>query len=210
MPVVDDPHRCFRLARQFDRGNCLHAEARLRSEAAADVIGDDANLVVFELVALGDLLLEVKHLLGRGVQGQPVAVEACHGGVRLETCMLLRSGAERRLDQQGVVGLARLIDPVAGLLGARREHRGRSADVLLPRCRPAGGFRDIAGPLAARLVEHHWRVVLTAGVEPDHRGQAFAGQLDRRERGKRRLAVFRRDRRDRLANICLLYTSAPR
>ncbi|MGY4222368.1 hypothetical protein ACVMFB_008867 [Bradyrhizobium sp. USDA 4522] len=99
LAIIGDPHRRFRRAGQLDRGDRLGAEARFRAEAAADVLRDHADLVVIELVAFCDLLLQVKHLLGRGVQGQPVAVEARHRGVGLETSMLLRGGAEGGFDE---------------------------------------------------------------------------------------------------------------
>ena len=64
MPVEDDSHRRFRRARELDRGDRLDAELGLRAKAAADMIGDDADLVVVELVALGDQLRQMEHRLG--------------------------------------------------------------------------------------------------------------------------------------------------
>ena len=103
MPVIGDPDRRLGFAREIDRRNGLHAERALGAKAAADVIGDDADLVMAELVALGDQLHDVKHRLRRGVHGQPVAVEARDGGMRLQAGMRLRAGAECPLDQPRIL-----------------------------------------------------------------------------------------------------------
>jgi len=75
------------------------------------VIGDDADLVVAEPVALGEQLHDVKHRLRRGVHGELVAVEAGDGGMRLEAAVRLRAGAESLLDQPRILLLARRRDP---------------------------------------------------------------------------------------------------
>ncbi len=133
VPVVGDPDRRLRRARQLDRRDRLHADASLRAEAAADMIGDHAHLVVTELVAFGDQLLQLEYRLRRDMQGQALAVEAGDGGMRLEAGMRLRTGAECRLDQQRIARLARVIEQASRLLCLLREDRGRPADDCLSR-----------------------------------------------------------------------------
>ncbi len=97
MPVIRNSDRRFRRARQLDRRHRLHAKARLRAKAAADMIGDDAHLVVVELVAFGDQLLQVEYRLRGNMHGEAVAVETRHRRMRLQAGMLLRGGAENAL-----------------------------------------------------------------------------------------------------------------
>ena len=52
LAVVGDPDRRFCRARELDRGDRFHAETALGAKAAADMVGDDAHLVVRELVTL--------------------------------------------------------------------------------------------------------------------------------------------------------------
>ncbi len=52
VPVIGDPDRRLGRAREIDRGRGLDAERALGAKAAADMIGDHADLVVRELVAL--------------------------------------------------------------------------------------------------------------------------------------------------------------
>ena len=200
MAVVGDADRRLGGARQIDRGRRLHAEAGLRAETAADMIGDDADLVVVELVALGDQLHQMEHALRRGVHGEAVAVEMRDRGMRLEAGMRLRAGAEHAFDQQRILRLARAFDPASHLLGLERERRRRSADVCLPRRRRAAAFGDVAGFLAVRLFEHDRRIRLAGFIEPDHRRQFFAGNLDRGNRRQRGLAIPGRDGGDGLAD----------
>ena len=99
LPVIGNSDRRFRLARQIDRRCCLDANRALGSEAAADMIGDHAHLVMSELVALGDQLHHVEHGLCRNMHGETIAIEAGDGGMRLKTGMRLRAGAEDFFDQ---------------------------------------------------------------------------------------------------------------
>src|SRR6185295_4253197 len=125
----------------------LRAEAGLRAKTAADVIGEDAHLVMRNGKALGDQLGQMKHRLRRDVHRQALAVEARYRGMRLEAGMLLRGGAERRLEQQGIPRIARAADPVARLLGLLRERRRGAAQIALPWRGPAGAFGNVAGLL---------------------------------------------------------------
>ncbi len=84
VPVIGNPDRRLRLAREIDRDCCLDANRALGPEAAADMIGDHAHLVMFELVALGDQLHDVEHRLCRYMHSKAIAIEAGDGGVRLE------------------------------------------------------------------------------------------------------------------------------
>ena len=196
--VVGDADRRLGGARQLDRGGRLHAEAGLRAETAADMVGDHLHLVVIELVAFGDQLHQMEHRLRRDVHGQAVAVETGDGGMRLQAGMRLRAGPEDAFDQQRIVGLARALDPAPHFLRLERERRRRPADIALPRRRRAAAFRDVAGLLAVGLVEHDRRVRLARFIEPDRRRQPFAVDLDGGDRRQRGLAIFRRDGRDRL------------
>ena len=124
------------------------------------------------------------------------ATAAC-GSRQVCCCVAVRNVPST---SQRVVRLARGRDPASRLLRLVRECRRRPAQIALPGRRPAGAFGDVAGALAARLFEHDGRIGFARGIQPDHRRQFFAGELDRRDRGQRGLAILCRDRGDGIAD----------
>ena len=118
VPVIGNSDRRLCLARQIDRRCRLDANRALGPEPAADMIGDHAHLVMFELVALGDQLHHVEHGLCRNVHREAIAIEAGDGGMRLQTRMRLRAGAEGLFDQQRISRFTGIGDPVPRFPGA--------------------------------------------------------------------------------------------
>ena len=143
----------------------------------------------------------MKHRLGGDVHGQAVAVEARDGGVRLEAGMRLGAGAEGRFDQPRIFFVARGRDPALCLLALLRKRRRRPPYIAVPGGRRRRAFGYIAGALAAGFFEHHGRIGFSRGIEADRRRQRFAGEADCGERRERGLAVLRRHRGDRVADI---------
>ena len=166
------------------------------------MIGDDADLVVVELVALGDQLHQMEHRLRRDVHGEPVAVEARDGGMRLEAGMRLRAGAEGAFDQQRIVRRARAVDPAPRLL----RLSARTPPTVRGRCRsraPARRAPSETLPAFLRLDFSNTTGAsgLRAASSPITDGRRSLVDLDGGDRGQRGLAVLRRDGGDRLADI---------
>ena len=137
VPVVGDPDRRLGRARQFDRGDGLHAEAALGAETAADMVGDHADLVVRRACSAWR---------SAPSDGTPTCVEACTvrrspskratqacGSRQACDCVPVRNVA---LDQQRISRVARgFATQLRTFFGLVRERRRRSADILLPRRR---------------------------------------------------------------------------
>ena len=202
VPVESDPHRRLRLAREFDRRDGFHAKAGLGAEAAADMIRDHSYLVMFELVAFGDQLHQMKHRLRRDVHGQPLAIETGDGCVRLQAGVLLRAGPECPLDQQRILRLARGYPPSSGpslpcgrmprMARGRCVSRAPASLRLRRRCPLSSGWIFRIRP------EHP---ASRAAFQSDHRRQGFAGDPDGGDGLDRGLSILRGDGGDGIADI---------
>ena len=136
------------------------------------------------------------------MHGEAIAVEARDRGMRLEAGVRLRAGAEGGLDQQRIARLrARSSIQLRTFFGLCEN----AADG--PRILPFQGAGD---PPPSETLPAFLRLDfsnttgasgLRAVVEPDHRRQAFAADLDGGDGGQRGLAILGRDGGDRFADI---------
>ena len=201
VPAVGDPHGRPRRLRQLDGDDRLVAQFALRSEPAADMLGNHPHLRRFELEALGDLCAQIVHRLGRDLHRQPVAVEARHRRVRLQRGVLLDAGPERTLVEQRVAGLARVLDPAQRLLLLLGERSARPAHIALPRRRRRRRALGGVGDVALRAGIDQRRIRPAGGIGADHACQGFVPDLDGRKRGACGLEIDGRHRRDLLADM---------
>ena len=102
-------------ARELDRRDRLGGQVLLRAEAATHVLGDQVHLLVLQPEALGDLLREATHRLGRDVNVQALPVPAGGARVRLEGGVDLGRGSPAPLHEQRIAAFARLGDQPARL-----------------------------------------------------------------------------------------------
>ena len=128
VPVVDETHRSAGDPRQLGGEDCLGAGALLAAEAAADVLGDHAHLVLADPEQPCELVARGEHALRRDPGGEPVAVpvERRPRAARAASADARgsRSGARRgRRPRRGAVSTS----PRASSDGSRVKRCSRSA-----------------------------------------------------------------------------------
>jgi hypothetical protein len=99
MAVVHGAHRPVSLTSELGGRDRLEAGALFRSERAADVLRDHADLIRRESKQFGQLATCVEHALGREPDRERVALPARHRGMRLERRLQVIRRLELELDR---------------------------------------------------------------------------------------------------------------
>ena len=71
-PVGDELHRTLEQLRERDRRHLVGIGVHLDAERAADILGDDAHLLLFQAEMLGEQVLHHVRRLRRVIHGQPL------------------------------------------------------------------------------------------------------------------------------------------
>ena len=99
-PVCDELHRTPEQLRERDRRHLVRIGVHLDAERAADILGDDPHLLVFDAEVLGEQVLHHVRGLGGVINGQALLalVPVGHDGARLVADAGMAAEAECRLD----------------------------------------------------------------------------------------------------------------
>ncbi len=133
------------------------------------------------------------------MHGELRTVETGDRDMRLETRVLLDSGPERALEQQGIALAPRLGDRAPRRLFLVREGGGRPPDIAGPAGRHGRAFAgvDLLPPAAGKQDR---RAGLAGSVRSDHAWQRLVLDFDCVQSGERGFSFNGGDRRDRLAD----------
>ena len=160
-PVGDEFHRPAQQLRQRNGRHLVGIDMHLDAERAADVLGDDAHLMGFEVQMLGENVLRHVRRLGAVIDGQPLFARIPVGD-----------------DGARFVGDA----------GMAAEHEGRFGDGVRFSKRfigIAGGMGALEGEIVAELGMDHRRRFIERGFGVGDGGQRLVVDLHQRA------AVFR-------------------
>ncbi len=120
-PVGDELDRPLQKLRERDRRHLVGVGVNLDAERSADVLGDDAHLMLFEAQVLGEQVLHHVRRLCRVIGGQPLIalVPVGDDGARFVADAGVAAEDERRLDHrvglgEAFVGIARDVHTLEG------------------------------------------------------------------------------------------------
>ncbi len=152
--VGDELDRALEQLRQRHRRHLVGIGVHLDAERAADVLGDDAHLVLLEVEVLGEQVLHHVRRLGAVIDGQaPLAgVPVGEDGARL-----------------------------VGDAGMAAEHEGglhHRVGVLEPLVGVAGDMHALEGEIVAELGMDHQRRRIERGLGVGDRRQLLVADLD--------------------------------
>ncbi len=192
-PFEADAHRRPGLSRQRDRDASVDAERRLRAEAAAHAVDDDAHAFERQAELLRQLLADPGGELGRHIDGEAVRRPIGDDRVRLEAAMGLRLRAVFALDDD--FGVREALRGVASAGGRGTAHV--AFDRQARRRRPARGMAVGRGG----FVVNDRGVRRSGRIHVDDERQRLVVDPDQRHRLLRRGHRSRGDRGDRRADI---------
>ena len=155
-PVGDEFDRPLEQFRQRRRRHLVGIDMHLDAERAADVLGDDAHLVLFETEMLGEQVLRHVRRLRALIDGQALLARIPVGddGARLVGDAGMAAEHEGRLDHG--IGLGKTLVRIAGI-----EHA-------------------LEGEIVAKLGMDHRRLGIERRFRIGHRGQHLIVDLDQR------------------------------
>ena len=190
-PIGDELHRTPQQLRQRDRRHLVRIGVHLDAERAADVLGDDADLLFFQPEMLGEQVLHHVRRLRAVIDGEALLarIPVGHHRARLVAHAGVAAEAERRLDHfvgfgKALVRLARLVLALEGEVVAElgMDHRRAGVQCGL-RIRDGGQLLVLDRDQLARILGLRARLC----HHGTHRLALPAGALDRDGVLRRRL-----------------------